>query len=325
MIHSSRRTVTEVVSSKTFFLVCSFVFLVLALDQGSSLKVFDRTVDLPTYSFFSSRSDVYMQSLGDYLSKTGLGLSGEGTVVGVINRFLSKVTMGRTLGNGPIIFAILANGAIVAYHSCVLALDLLFTKQRPQRREKEGEKKHGDDDDFMTRNEVHLKGALRFAIILVFGYVSGGKGFGAETFTMDLLKSYFGRMRPAQSTSLASLAFPSGHTNGTSFFVGSLYALMLPNLCKALKTNPGLTKPKLGTAAGSLFESVCLDYWSVWWGGLVVLTAFGRVVMNRHWVSDTLAGGIFGAAVVSLQCGTCLFVEKKIFERNENMGRKKSD
>ncbi len=35
------------------------------------------------------------------------------------------------------------------------------------------------------------------------------------------------------------------------------------------------------------------------WGGAVALTACGRVLADKHWVSDTLAGACLGAALFS--------------------------
>ncbi len=97
---------------------------------------------------------------------------------------------------------------------------------------------------------------------------------------VDTLKNAFARVRPSGTAIHSTFSFPSGHTTSAFFVIGVLLAVLLP-----AAMGPQARVPR---GAGLL----------VLWGGLGATVAAGRVLVDAHWLSDTLAGACLGSALV---------------------------
>ena len=285
------KTQATATASGICFLCSLAAFTLVALDQKYT-KGLQTRLDLPTYAYVAKYKTYFSTSVWECLEESQYlqHLSGIRVAEAFSKIVLSKVTLGKLLSNAPVIIAALSSGFIALYH-CVSLLRVLQTNQFKFRRASIG----------ATSGSTHVKGVLRFALIVLFGYFCGGKGFGRDTIVMESLKDYFGRARPPSSSEMRSLAFPSGHTNGASFFVGTLWTLMLPNFFDGVKRSK--TKQVL--------QVVLLDgvSWCLWWACLVGATAAGRVASEKHWVSDTIAGALFGVLTTSILCKACIRTE----------------
>lgn len=299
-------SVARFVSSKTFLSFCLVAFGAVCLDQGLEFsKILDNAVDVPLYEFFANRKPAFQKSLAEHVlglqepGEAGVKWHGVGTVwlkrlaqrSVLCEKILSLVSVGRVLSNGPVFFAAGSICAVAAFHALCL---LLGSRGRS--------------------SDGHRRGLTRFAVILFFSYVCGGKGLACDTATMLLLKNYFGRLRPREyAHDTRSLAFPSGHTNGASFFCGVLAALVLPNLLSTLM--PGWAngrKPKLGRSGLALLTA---------WVVLTAATAVGRVVSLKHWCSDCVCGSFTGAITVSLASIVALSLESRLLRPRKPEGK----
>ncbi|KAL4448375.1 hypothetical protein ABPG75_005594 [Micractinium tetrahymenae] len=150
-------------------------------------------------------------------------------------------------------------------------------------------------------------------------WAGGGRLWGSDPLLVDALKEAFQRARPSEHHH--TFAFPSGHTTAASFVCGTLLFVLLPLALEALqqrqqqekqqqaaktrRSSSGIGSTGGSTALPSPVAWVLQQRWQVW-GSAVALTACGRVVADKHWVSDTLAGACLGAALVgavALVCG----------------------
>lgn len=107
----------------------------------------------------------------------------------------------------------------------------------------------------------------------------------AASLTSTLLKMAFARPRPPLGH-LVSYSFPSGHTFGTAAVIGSAMILSAETFIR--------DRAKSKRATLHVWEFV-LPAWAL----LTALTAIGRVLMQDHWMSDTLASGLLGLALIS--------------------------
>ena len=207
------------------------------------------------------------------------------------------MTVGRALSNGAVVGAVGAICFVAAYHLVCL---VLASSAKPAFNKKKKEDKSGVVCS-------HKRGLLRFAVVFFFAILCGGKGLGSETIVMELLKNCFGRLRPPEyEHDVKSLAFPSGHSNGASYFSGVLLALVLPNLASSLgnESSGQFVSLRKARVAGVLL--------SVVWLCLVGSTAVGRVGQLKHWCSDCICGCFTGAITVGLAAHTTLALEKKM-------------
>lgn len=111
------------------------------------------------------------------------------------------------------------------------------------------------------------------------------------------LKAAFARTRPSDLHH--SFSFPSGHTSAAVFTVGGLLLVLLP---LALRLSHAAAAQAPGDKAGQQQqqqEAASPAWVYMLWGAAGALTAAGRVLADAHWLSDTLAGGCLGVAVVS--------------------------
>ncbi|KAF8071148.1 hypothetical protein HT031_001230 [Scenedesmus sp. PABB004] len=112
------------------------------------------------------------------------------------------------------------------------------------------------------------------------------------------LKEAFHRSRPS-AVLHHSFSFPSGHTAAAVFVVGALVAVLLPlalNLwAERDQAAGGGGGDSAAAAALRRLDAAGLAVWAAAWG----TTAAGRVLLDAHWVSDTLAGGLLSVACVS--------------------------
>lgn len=133
----------------------------------------------------------------------------------------------------------------------------------------------------------------------------------------------------SQHACLCTLSLPgplcSGHTTAASFVCGTLLFVLLPLAMEALeqqhqqqqqqqqverqqRQQRSRSRGERSTAVAALPSPAVWALQWRWqlWGGAVALTACGRVLADKHWVSDTLAGACLGAALfgtVALVCG----------------------
>ena len=100
----------------------------------------------------------------------------------------------------------------------------------------------------------------------------------------------------------------SGHTTAASCVCGTLLFVLLPLALEALeqRQQPAQHGSRSGgKAAAAPLVRALQRRWQLW-GGAIALTACGRVLADKHWVSDTMAGACLGAALVAalaLVCG----------------------
>lgn len=109
--------------------------------------------------------------------------------------------------------------------------------------------------------------------------------------TMEGLKDLFERSRPAgEALTVASgYSFPSGHAMLSMAFYGFLAALLL-------KYGRGSNQARFGAIA--LFI-------------LVLLIGFSRIYLNVHYLSDVMAGFLFGAIVLAVNLKAMKLVQNQ--------------
>lgn len=149
-------------------------------------------------------------------------------------------------------------------------------------------------------------------------FAGGGRIWGSDPVLVDYLKNVFQRVRPMEHHN--TWAFPSGHTTAASFIVGTLLFVLLPlALLEASEQQQqqnqqqqqpeqqqqqeaaqaiGGSSSSSGGAVQSAAMWVLEHRWQLWGCG-VGLTAFGRIMADVHWTSDTMAGACLGAALTA--------------------------
>ena len=264
------------VSSRVFLSSFVMMFVALAMDRRETNRVLELSIDLPTYHVVS-RKRVFQDSLVSLLGLEDHAL--RVPLVGIpLAKALGRISIGFLFSNVPVILATSCICSIAAYHFLALAAHLFASPTTGSR---------------ANVDKRHVRGVLRFLVILLFSFVCGGKGFEADTAVMETMKNFFQRLRPPEfAHDTRSLAFPSGHTNGAAFFFGALLVLMLPNLVRGLRARK---KSLLGV-----------------WAFFTLLTGFGRVVALKHWCSDCICGACTGAITVSLTSLTVLHIERMV-------------
>ncbi|QDZ21031.1 acidPPc domain-containing protein [Chloropicon primus] len=277
--------VARIVASRAFAGMCAVAIVVLAIDQGlERSKLLEAYVDVPAYEYFYGRRGAYLGDLGEIVGRDTTSDVVKDFVreTPALGKLLSKVTLGRVLSNLPVVAAAGCICLAGAYHGLCLACNI-------------------------GARWIHAKGVLRFGIIVLFGYFCGGKGFGSDTVAMEFLKNSFGRQRPTGiEHGERSLSFPSGHTNGASFFCGALATLVVPNVVASSPLVAKIWRGARGTKA------LLLASWIV----LTAVTGLGRVASLKHWCSDCVCGTFTGAFTVSLASTTALALESKLLSRS---------
>ena len=111
---------------------------------------------------------------------------------------------------------------------------------------------------------------------------------------VDAIKHLAERERPTPSD---TFSFPSGHTTAGVFIWGILLYILVP-----LVQSPGAVKGSTGTRLPRELQLPALPGSSrtLLWLLAGTTTAAGRVLADRHWVSDTLAGGCLGVLLTYL-------------------------
>lgn len=124
-----------------------------------------------------------------------------------------------------------------------------------------------------------LPGLRTVAISWTAYFLAAGTIPHGDPYLVDTLKNAFARARPSAIHSTYS--FPSGHTTSAFFVLGVLLAVLLP----------AAAGPR-----GRLSTGTLVALWGV--AGLTV--AAGRVLIDAHWLSDTMAGACLGSALALL-------------------------
>lgn len=86
-----------------------------------------------------------------------------------------------------------------------------------------------------------------------------------------------------------SYSFPSGHTSSAAFMSGALLLVLIPRLLDAVAQ-------KTSKRPLSIPQPALVATWVVWSS----LTGLGRVLTDAHWLTDTIAGGLLGASLLSV-------------------------
>ncbi|KXZ56195.1 hypothetical protein GPECTOR_1g169 [Gonium pectorale] len=167
---------------------------------------------------------------------------------------------------------------------------------------------------FTTATALSRKNPLGWAAVAL-GWAVWALGVGPiehDPALMDVLKTSFARVRPSPIHRTAS--FPSGHTAADVFTVGALLFVLLPAVYGAAQRpggegsdagsgrsggGDGGGSEAEGSGASGLFGAVySAQYsWSLW-ALSAATTIVGRVGVDAHWLSDTLAGGALSMALV---------------------------
>lgn len=124
-----------------------------------------------------------------------------------------------------------------------------------------------------------LPGLRAVAISWTAYFVAAGTIPHGDPALVNALKNAFARARPSAIHS--TFSFPSGHTTSAFFVLGVLLAVLLP-----VAAGPG----------GRLSPGALVALW----GGAGATVAAGRVLIDAHWLSDTMAGACLGSAVALL-------------------------
>lgn len=124
-----------------------------------------------------------------------------------------------------------------------------------------------------------LPGVRAVAISWTAYFLAAGTIPNGDPALVDALKNAFARVRPSAIHS--TFSFPSGHTTSAFFVLGVLLAVLLP----------AAAGPRARLAPGTLLAL---------WAGAGGTVALGRVLIDAHWLSDTLAGACLGSALALL-------------------------
>lgn len=137
-----------------------------------------------------------------------------------------------------------------------------------------------------TSSTEKCLGGLGIAFyLLVAGYIPHH-----DVLVVQMLKEHFMKERPITSP---SFAFPSGHTTAAAYLSGMLAfgsrsPVPSPSWLELSANFPALL------ADGQGKRSMRDGYWLV----PIALVASGRVLSERHWLGDTLAGACLGTCAV---------------------------
>lgn len=140
----------------------------------------------------------------------------------------------------------------------------------------------------------------------------GGVGFGKDASATSAVKKFFHRARPSDDLH-HSFSFPSGHSTSAYFTLAFLFFVIVPALASwsASLSQPSDSSsqqpstPASGTlsavqgalqAAAKPKAALALTIG----GGMI--TQSGRLLADVHWVSDVLAGALWGSSGVALAC-----------------------
>lgn len=129
----------------------------------------------------------------------------------------------------------------------------------------------------LVRDPSWAGGLKRVVVAWSLYFLGAGSIPHGDPLLVDTLKNAFARVRP--STIHSTFSFPSGHTTSAFFVIGVLLAVLLP----AAVGPRGRVPRGMGLVA--------------LWGGLGATVAAGRVLVDAHWLSDTLAGACLGSAL----------------------------
>lgn len=143
----------------------------------------------------------------------------------------------------------------------------------------------------------------------------GGIGFGKDASATTAVKKFFSRARPSDDLH-HSFSFPSGHSTSAYFILGFFFFLVVPalaswsaSLSAESPTDPSSSADPISGQTGALtalqqaLEAAAKPRAALALtiaGGAV--TQSGRLLADVHWVSDVLAGSLWGASGVALAC-----------------------
>lgn len=139
-------------------------------------------------------------------------------------------------------------------------------------------------------------------------WLFGGGPIQHDPLLMELTKAAFGRERPSPIHRTAS--FPSGHTTAVVLLVGALLFVLLPAVYGNAKRREAGQEGQGGSEVGGeggaaqqpggFFGALygAQNSWALW-GLTTATTITGRVLVDAHWLSDTLGGAGLGLAMVS--------------------------
>eukprot|EP00892_Ulva_mutabilis_P009383 jgi/Ulvmu1/6817/UM031_0021.1 len=145
-------------------------------------------------------------------------------------------------------------------------------------------------------------------LFAVFNFTFGGIGFGKDASATTAVKKFFARARPSSDLH-HSFSFPSGHSTSAYFILGFFFFIIVPALAS---WSAGL--PKDTRSDGSPSAAVpaalqnALDAAAMPKAALALtiaggaVTQSGRLLADVHWVSDVLAGALWGSSGVALAC-----------------------
>ncbi len=107
----------------------------------------------------------------------------------------------------------------------------------------------------------------------------------ASAFTSEVLKAYFGRIRPdlvPKLDSIASASYPSGHANNAAV-VYILFIMLVPQA-----RHPG---------------------WQLLAGAMILITGLSRIMLGMHWATDVIGGWMLGASFACVAAGVIAWRE----------------
>lgn len=122
--------------------------------------------------------------------------------------------------------------------------------------------------------------------LIVAGYIPHH-----DVFVVQALKEYFMKERPISSP---SFAFPSGHATAAAYLSGML-TFGMPIMSPASRSTPEVPAK---FPAWSMEGLVQLSLHQGLWLVPVAAVASGRVLSERHWLGDTVAGACLGSWAV---------------------------
>lgn len=88
-----------------------------------------------------------------------------------------------------------------------------------------------------------------------------------------------------------TFSFPSGHTTSATFVSGALFLVLLPRLLDALAAARPYGLPKVTMPPRLALVGM--------WLATSVATGLGRILVDAHWFSDTVAGALIGALLLA--------------------------
>ena len=107
----------------------------------------------------------------------------------------------------------------------------------------------------------------------------------ASAFASEVLKFYFGRLRPdlvPQLDSIHNASYPSGHANNAAV-VYMLFIMLVPQA-----RHPG---------------------WQLAAAAMIIITGLSRIMLGVHWPTDVIGGWILGASFACVAAGVISYRE----------------